>query len=156
MMDTPSDRFSALRPTLLGLALVLLVVAAGARVMGFLPGQIGAFRDARTIDVIATASAGDDIDAEPGSKSPAPGSAMGKRRCPECGVIVSIREIAATPSTGSAAAEDPDAVTAPAGRFEYTVRLQGGAQRLIIDANSNRWRPGERVIVIDGAGPAHP
>jgi hypothetical protein len=155
-MHTPSDRFSILLPTLAGLALVLLVVAAGARMLGFLPGEIGAFRDARTIDVIATASADDDIDAGRGSKSPAPVSATGRRRCPECGVIVSIREIAATPSTGGTAAQDPDAVTAPAGRFEYTVRLQGGAQRLIIAANPTRWQPGERVIVIDGAGPAQP
>jgi len=152
-MDTPSDRFSSLRPALAGLALVLLVVAASARILGYLPGQIGALRDAQ---VIATASADGDIDVEPGSMPPAPGSAMGMRRCPECGVIVSIREIAATPSTASTAAQDPDAVTAPAARFEYTVRLQGGAERLIIDANSTRWRPGERVIFIDGAGPALP
>lgn len=155
-MRTQSDRFSALLPTLAGLALVLLGAAAGARILGYLPDRIDAFRAARAIDVIATASAGGDIGAERSSMQPASGSATGKRRCPACGVIVSIREIAATPSTGSTAAQDEDAVTDSASRFEYTVRLQGGAQRSIFHATPTRWQRGERVIVIDRAGPSHP
>ena len=39
--------------------------------------------------------------------------------------------------------------------YEITVRLADGSSRMINDAKPARWRPGERVIVIDGANPSN-
>jgi hypothetical protein len=55
-------------------------------------------------------------------------------RCEECGRIESI-----------GASHDP----AESSR-EITVRLDDGSSRVIVDANPAAWRPGERVMVIDG------
>ena len=42
---------------------------------------------------------------------------------------------------------------APAGSAggEITIRLMDGSSRVIADPNPAQWRPGERVMVIDGA-----
>lgn len=57
------------------------------------------------------------------------------RRCPDCGVVESMRDVAGTQ-------------TEP-GR-EITIRLQDGSMRVITDANPAKWRQGERVSIIPG------
>lgn len=81
-----------------------------------------------------------------------------RARCPECGVIVSIREIQASNedagprATGGAVAGGRSETRSKATKsYEITVRLADGSSRVFNDANPANWRPGERVIVIDGA-----
>jgi hypothetical protein len=51
---------------------------------------------------------------------------------------------------GQQLASDESGMRAAAMSYEFTVRLPGGAQRVIVAANRTSWRLGERVIVIDG------
>jgi len=66
---------------------------------------------------------------------PAESLARRKPRCAECGLVESVS--ASRAPTGSA------------GR-EITIRLMDGSSRVIADPNPAEWRPGERVMVIDG------
>lgn len=75
-----------------------------------------------------------------------------RRRCGECGVVESTRMI-------DQSDENPGDKT---GRYELTpkakvsevtVRMSNGESHLFTDANRLNWRPGERVIIIEGAKP---
>jgi hypothetical protein len=73
---------------------------------------------------------------------PAPAApAVRARRCAECGVIESTREITA-PDAGTAAT--------PPRNYEITIRMQDGTMRVIHDAKPAQWRRGEPVTVIAG------
>lgn len=62
-------------------------------------------------------------------------SGTGARRCPDCGVVVSMRDVPGTQ---------------PEASREITIRLQDGSVRVITDANPASWRYGERVSIIPG------
>ena len=77
--------------------------------------------------------------------------APARRRCVECGVIASIREVGAYEEPAIAGMSGNDARPLMAARsYRFTVRLENGAQHEILDANPSAWRIGERVNVIDG------
>lgn len=61
----------------------------------------------------------------------AAGAEPAKQRCPECGMIVSIRGT------------------------EVVVRMANGSISVIRDANPARWRTGERMMVIAGTDSSH-
>lgn len=84
-----------------------------------------------------------------------------KARCAECGVIVSMREIELRPestgfsTTGGAVAGNREETRGKSTkRHELTIRLPDRSSRVIVEANSAKWRLGERVVVIDGAYPS--
>ena len=79
------------------------------------------------------------------------------RRCAECGVIESVREINAPDETGavespgrSAAGKRGEIEAKPPGIYEITIRMQDGSMRVITDAKPARWRYGEPVTIIAG------
>jgi len=85
-----------------------------------------------------------------------PIEAPAKRRCPECGVVESMREIemsdpGATDPTGAGNVTAMPVKSAK--RYEFTVRLADGSHRLITDESRASWRIGERVSIIDGMNP---
>lgn len=64
------------------------------------------------------------------------------RRCPHCGWIESKREI------------PPDAAISQAFPvYEYTLRKSDGTSGVFQESLPVRWRLGEQLIFIDGAGP---
>ena len=144
------DRRSAYLPLLItAIAVVMFSTAGIARMMGWGPN--------------ATDNSGDTLALHHHTAAaPAAGEARVRRRCPECGVIVSRREIEwrkEEPGPGAA-----DGVTAgdrnerqvkSTGGYEIMVHMADGSSRVIDDANPARWRTGERVIVIDGTNPSH-
>lgn len=78
-------------------------------------------------------------------------------RCAECGVIQSTRKIAARDESDggyapvrTAAGRRAEIEQAPAQNYEITIRLQDGSLRVITDAHSAAWRPGEAVTLIAG------
>lgn len=91
-----------------------------------------------------------------------------RARCAECGVVESTRMVVqrddgmlygspgvATrngrrelPTKATEAKKAKKAVTFA----EVTLRMNDGESRRFIDANPDNWRPGERVIFIEGAG----
>jgi hypothetical protein len=64
-------------------------------------------------------------------------------RCPECGMVVSVREIGWHDEESS-------------GNYESIVRMADGSSRVIDSSGPVRWRMGERLLIIDGAVPLRP
>lgn len=79
-------------------------------------------------------------------------------KCAECSVVESIREIkqnndeidpgAAIGISRDGLNETPEKSTRS---YEITVRMKDGSSRVLVDATPVNWRPGERVVFIEGA-----
>lgn len=67
-------------------------------------------------------------------------------RCEECGVIESTRMIERSDENSGASV-----MTGPAKIAEVTVRMSNGESHLFTDESHANWRPGERVIIIEGS-----
>jgi hypothetical protein len=63
-------------------------------------------------------------------------AAKSRANCDECGVIASMRQVAALENA-------PEF-------YEMTVRLRDGSTRVFRDASPTNWRPGARLVLIDG------
>jgi hypothetical protein len=63
-------------------------------------------------------------------------AAKTRASCDECGVITSMRQVAALENA-------PEI-------YEMTVRLRDGSTRMFSDASPTNWRPGARIILIGG------
>ncbi len=147
-MKPQADKSSYLPLLLTGIVIVLFSTAGIARMMGWSANSTEAPGDTvaldRTVDVSATREA------------------RARPRCPECGVVVSMREIEVRgEDTGPGATEGMTAGNGEGARvkttrnYEITVRMADGSSHAIEDANPARWRMGERVIVLYGANPSH-
>jgi hypothetical protein len=88
-----------------------------------------------------------------------------RARCPECGVVESMREIehsgdgdgqgaieldGAPRACGSALTVDPTAAHC----FESTVRFSDGSRMVLEEASPRMWRAGSRLMVIGRANPS--
>lgn len=80
--------------------------------------------------------------AVPALDAPAGGARAGPR-CPECGIVVSVREIVRHDEESS-------------GNYEFIVRMADGSSRVIDSPGPVRWRMGESLMVIDRAAPLRP
>ena len=157
-MKTQADKFSyfdragparGVLPLLItGIAVILFSSAGIARMMGWGANSTDDSGAILVLDQPATV--------------PTTSEARAKPRCPECGVIVSMREIevrnedSGPGATGWVVAGNQDETRVKSTRsYEITVRLADGSSRVFNDANPARWRSGERVIVIDGADPSN-
>ena len=78
-------------------------------------------------------------------------------KCPDCAVIASLREIeqlraGIDPGTAGETRGDRNAKPGgPTTSREITVRMKDGSSRVFKDPNPANWRPGQRVILIEGA-----
>jgi hypothetical protein len=145
-MKTRTDTSSWLPLLITGLAIILFSTAGIARMMGWGPGS--------TVD-------SDDILAPDRALPVLTGEARVQSRCPECGMIVSMQKIespdgASGPGAtdGVAAGNRGETRVKSTERHEIIVRMADGSSRVIDDANPSRWRLGQRLIVIAGAGPS--
>lgn len=142
---------------IVAIAVVLCSTAGIAGIMGWLPASTGGSGDVPALDSVPAASA-----ARVPVVPQVEGEARAKVRCAECGVVVATREIdvrgegAGHDASGGAAAGNQDGprVTS-ARRYEITIRMADRSSRVISDASPASWRPGERVIIIDGANSAN-
>ncbi len=107
-----------------GIAVVLFSSAGFARMMGWGPGTAGNSGDMLALDVPA-------------------GETRAGPRCPECGMVVSVREIEER-NEGSP------------GSYEFVVRMADGSSRVIEDAHPERGRTSERQHILDGISPPRP
>jgi outer membrane lipoprotein SlyB len=147
-MKTQADKSSFLQVLITGIAVILFSSAGVARMMGWGPNS--------------TDDSGDILALEQAAPVPTTSAARAQPRCPECGVIVSMREIelrnedTGPGATGGALAGNQGETWVKSTRsYEITVRMADGSSRVLNDANPARWRHGERVIVIDGANPSN-
>jgi len=138
-------KFSYLPLLIASIAVVLFSTAGIARMMGWGPNLTGDFGDIPALEDAATSEAG-------------AGS-----RCPECGFIVSMREIethidhSCTGATSAAAPGNGDETRVKSARsYEINIRMNDGSSRSFTAENPAKWRAGERLIVIAGADPSQP
>jgi hypothetical protein len=146
-MKTESNKASYLALLITGFAIVLFSTAGIARIMGWGPGSTE-----DSDDIVA-------LDQAP----PLADGARAGRRCSECGVIVSMREVGRhDEDTGPGAAGEATAGNRGELRayeprhYEIVVRMSDGSSRVIDHASPARWRTGERLIVIAGTEPSRP
>lgn len=146
-MKTRADKAPYLPLVMAGIVIVLFSTAAIARMLGWGPNSAGESGDVLVLEQAAPAT------------TSAPRT---KLRCPECGEIVSMREIArhdensGLAAAGEVTAGDRDGTRVNSIRsHEITVRMADGSRRMIEQANPASWRPGERVIVIGGVTPSN-
>ena len=135
-------------PLLITIAIVLSSSAGLARMMGWGSSMAAHPGDMPELGQMASVTTSE---------------ARARPRCPECGVIVAVREIeshddATGPgaTSGTAAGNGNGPSMATTGRHEITVRMADGSSRVNYQASSGGWRSGERVIVIGGTGPSQP
>ena len=124
-MQAPAEKSSFLPLLITGIAIVLFSTAGIARMMGWGPNSTG--------------DSGDMLAPDRTASLPASGEARARPRCPECGVVMSMREIEGHDKAGH--------------RYEFIVRMADGSSRVIADANAASWRIGEGVIVLGGVKP---
>ena len=136
-------KFSHLPLLIAGVTAVLLSSAGIARMMGWGPNWAEDFGDIPALEDAAT---------NEGGAGP---------RCPECGFIVSMREIethldySCTGATRAAAPGIGEETRMKSTRsYEINVRMADGSSRLITAENPAQWRTGERLIVIAGTNPS--
>jgi hypothetical protein len=89
---------------------------------------------------LATAAEGAPIDAQPVAAAERVAAPVARARCVGCGVVESIRRMEATAQL-------------PA-QFEFTVRLRDGSARVSHTADRGTWHPGDRIMLMAGAGGA--
>lgn len=128
-----------------GIAVILFSTAGIARMMGWGSNW--------------TDYSGGNLELDQTALAPTASDARARPRCPECGVIVAVREIErhdqdSAGAASVAAAGNPDETPAKSTRnYEIIVRMADGSSRVFDDANPARWRTGERLIVIAGTDP---
>jgi len=149
-MRTHTNGFSYLPPLITVIAVIVFSTAGIARIAGW---------GANSTDD----GSGDILALDLSAPVPATNAARVKARCPECGVIVSMREIEVRDEDAGRARTAGGAVAGSRieprvdlnRTYEFTVRRPDGSSHVFNDTNAKRWRSGERVIVIDGASPSN-
>jgi hypothetical protein len=132
-MKTPADKTWSLPLLIAGISVILFSSAGFARMMGWGANLTGDFGGILEL-----------------GESPA-----SRVSCVGCGMIESIRENDAHGEFNGLGAVDTatgEYLRVKSARsYAIAVRLFDGSSRMLTDARSARWRPGEYVIVIDGA-----
>lgn len=147
-MKTQADKSPYLPLLITGIAVIVFSSAGFARMMGW--------------GLNWTSASGDILARDQTAPVPTTSEARAKPRCPECGVIVSMREIerqdedSDSRAAGGVKVGDRDEMRVKSiKRYEIIVRMADGSSRVIAEASPARWRRGERLIVIGGANPSN-
>lgn len=144
MMNTYKSGPLVILPALAATVVLLLGSAAVVSVVGWQPGSTAAMARGLIVEPSVEMSAQAAPAPEAALPRQAADSARSRRPCGQCGVITSIREVAATGEEAGAGGM----------RYEFTVRQEDSTHRVITDVNPAAWRVGERVIAIGGAAPS--
>lgn len=144
-MKTRADKTPYLPLVIAGIVIVLFSSAAIARMLGWDPNSAGDSGDTFVLDQAAAAT----------TNAP-----RARLRCPECGEIVSMREIERHDENSDPGAADEvtganrdEKQVSSIRSHEIIVRMADGSNRVIEQANPASWRPGELVIIIGGVKP---
>lgn len=133
-MKTHVHEVPYLRLLIEGIAAVLLVLFEIVVVMAWVPASTE-----ESVDKLLTL----------------PTKTVGSRvrvKCAECGVVVSTREIEQLGRSGEVLRGGQNEISGKhPKRHEVTIRMKDGSSRVFLDAHPVNWRPGERIIFIQGA-----
>ena len=169
-MRTRLDRPTPMSMGIAGIVICLLAALGIDAITRSIPASYAGTPDASGIVGLASASVGPG-DARAGESRTDLGPAQAatdrrkRDRCPECGVVESMRRTAPSEAAGgqdnvdldrpaSAPAGAAAADAAAAGGYEITIRFRDGSRTVFNEASPRDWRPGSRVIVIGRANPS--
>lgn len=174
-MRTHLERTARVPLWIAGLLICVLTPLGMIAIGRSIPASYASIPDQRAAPrhAVALTGSGDSYAEEPKAQlSVARGTLAppNRARCPECGVIQSMREVprsrligakdaadvamAAHVSTGASAnAIAADAISGKT--YEMTVRFRDGATTVFNEATPRTWRTGNRVIVIAHASASH-
>ena len=131
-MHTPITKSSRIPLLIAGIAAILFSTAAATS------APLRAWINNSPATATATATAATEAAAQAQLDDlPDPIEPRSRTKCPECGVVESMRRVAVEGNSPAL--------------YEMTVRLRDGSRRVSRHVNPAQWRPGERIIVIDGA-----
>jgi hypothetical protein len=134
----------------------VLIVLASSAIAGVLAWRPRPGDEAASVTASDRLAVKEDIEA---AIDPAPEEDVARIRvkCAECGVVESTREIVQIlekMDSGAAGGVKRGRLNEMAGKsiskHEVTVRMKDGATHQFMVANQENWRPGERVIFIEG------
>lgn len=132
---------------------ILLAISAIASVLAWLPRQ---GNEATSVTVSDRLMVKADSEA---AIDPAPEEDVARvsAKCAECGVVETTREIVqilermdSGAASGVKRARLKETAVKSISTYEVTVRMKDGASHQFMAANPATWRPGERVIYIEG------
>lgn len=130
--------------------LIILVCVTGFIVLTGFTGFTSRFA---AVSPAPTLENGADEGAEaPDARWPVP-AAEPAAKCPQCGVIVTVREIvpADTEAAGAQSGSQQKKLTR---QQEVTVRMRDGSLHVFRQASPSIWRVGERMMIINSDLPA--
>lgn len=155
-MSAHASRFACPPRLTAGMAAILAGATGIATAMIWLGASPGASDPAPVLDSLPAAVAEHNV-----PERVAADGIRARPKCPGCGVIVSMREVDLQGEASSQAVaggvlteNSEEARLTPARSHEITIRMADGSGRVINHASPASWRPGERVVVIDGASPS--
>lgn len=175
MQNANFASFASLPARIGGIALGLMVAAGSFAITGSTSGS-GAIDDTdpRTGHAVETTRSGEAGAWDPQGSAPAAPAAIKPRqwpRCPECGVVESVRQAGgAVGADGQAMAWDGseafahgsvsdsafDANNDAKAVYEVSVRLRDGSTTMFTTATPRIWRQGSQVNVIGGSDRSSP
>lgn len=126
------------------IAVVLFSSASIAAIMGWYRADAESSSNVRAGHTLPLTESSEFAEAVQSAPKPREGKGRAKAKCVECGVVVSMEETDAN---------DGDFGPVAPGSYNILVRMTDGSTRVISHASAGSWRPGERVILIDGAKP---
>ena len=166
-MRTHFQRPAHAAPWFAGISIGLFAALGIAAIAPPIPALYAGLPDGGTPSTRGAAALGAGDALAPGQHArpePAPVAAGGRTgsRCPECGVVESIRPIARSGDTGGHGAAVGKIAVRTSGSasaadetggngYEITVRLRDGSRTVFKEASPRTWRQGSRVLVIGRA-----
>jgi len=156
-MRTRSQSYRYPLKLVVGTAVVLFSAAGIAAIVGWRSASAGNPDDIIMLHDSAGPSANVVALTSHAAQRQAQAKARARGRCAECGLIVSMEAInghddnldidaAGRPSAG----DQDESPLNSAKHYELVVRMADGSSRVINQASPANWRPGERVMIIDG------
>lgn len=138
-----------------GIAVTLLGIFLIAAVMAWMPTSSGLADVKLSFEKLLAPSVGVEAQTLPASSE---NDAHVRLKCAECSVVESIREIEQNNDEidpGAANGISKDGLNEIPGKstknYEITVRMKDGSSRVLVETTPVNWRPGERVVFIEGA-----
>lgn len=163
-MNAQVSRYPYLLLLIVNVPAILFCAGGLGVILGWLPAPAAVYGGAAPRGHLAAAVAQPVMamaPADPDQKG-MPGKTRARKKCAECGVIVSMRGMEGRDddpghgaADGTTAGSQYDVRVRSINSREITVRLADGSTRVIQDANPTGWRLGESLIIIDGATPSN-
>jgi hypothetical protein len=147
-MRTQADQVPSLPLLIGGIVAILLGTSGFVAVKAWMPASTNESGIVFAPDELPTPPVGRVGALAPLVSAPREGDTPPTVKCAGCGVIASMREIQ-QPATGI------DFRGESTRSYEVTVRMNDGSSHVFMDSKPANWRPGQRVILVEGKSHLH-